>query len=150
MGKLHLYLASYDDTRTSTPHLRIHWALLLAPAPQREDARSLARPSTRYHATRRNGLWAFERRAVECARTPVMVGRVPVRAGEEDDGWDCRSWVADALRALVRERLVRAKRPLETEELFGFARRFSEDVVRKECNAGHGIPVTADYAGTER
>ena len=110
MPKLHLYLVSFVDTRLPThptgqscprthqrsprgaPTIRIHWTLLLSPAPavERADAASGARTSTRYHATCRGGRWTFERRAVDGARSPatlarVRVGTLDVRDGEEAD-----------------------------------------------------------------
>ena len=175
MPKLHLYLVSYDDTKTPLQGLRVHWALLLAPPPGREDPGTLVRCAARYHATRRGGRWAFERRAVECVRSPAMLGRVRVATvdarggadvdrvlcgvrvrgrdeGEGGDGggdedWDCRSWVEDALRALEKQGAVDFRRVFRMEDLFAFAQRFSEKVVESGLNVGYGIPPTINYPG---
>lgn len=176
MAKVHLYLVSYDDTKSPSHDLRIHWALLLAPPPTQEDPRSFARTSTRYHATRRGGYWAFERRAVECVRSPAMLARVrvgtldarevaevdrilcAVPVDEDGEGrkenefgereWDCRVWVEDALRALGEAGILNVKRLGHLDDLFGFTQRFSEGVVRKGLNVGYGIPTTVEYPQT--
>ena len=173
MAKVHLYLVSYDDTKSPSHDLRIHWALLLAPPPTQEDPRSFARTSTRYHATRRGGHWAFERRAVECVRSPAMLTRVRVGTldpreaaaadrilcavpvdGDQGDRkvtefeereWDCRVWVEDALRALGEAGVLNVRRLGHLDGLFEFTQRLSEDVVRKGLNVGYGVPTTAEY-----
>ncbi|KAI0714727.1 hypothetical protein C8Q76DRAFT_692760 [Earliella scabrosa] len=166
MGKLHLYLAAYDDTRVTTQGLKIHWALLLAPEPKREDPMSFAKSTTRFHVTNKNGHWAFECRQTECVRTPAMLGRVfvgtiskrhlidveerlsdPRRIRAGNPHWDCRRWVEEALVDLARERILHLAHVVQLDHLFAFAQRFSEEVIKRGLNVGYDVPITVNYPG---
>ncbi|KAI0756462.1 hypothetical protein C8Q80DRAFT_1115960 [Daedaleopsis nitida] len=166
MGKYNLYLAAYDDTRAPHHGLRVHWALLLAPPPKHEDPTSFAKSNTRYHVTNKNGHWEFERRHIECVRTPAMLGRVlvgtvaqrdfrevdrlleePHRMRVGDPRWDCRGWVEEALVDLAKGRILQVGRRVQLDNLFAFAQRFAEEVAMKGLNVGYGVPVTVEYPG---
>ncbi|KAI0354694.1 hypothetical protein OH77DRAFT_1521581 [Trametes cingulata] len=167
--KYRLYLATYH-TRLSVPGgaPQIHWALLLGP--KHEDPGSLQKTHVLYHATNHTtgGRWEFARRAVECVRSPSMLGRIlvckvdpkdlgevervladPRRVRGQDPRWDCWVWVAEALVDLVRHGLVQwqAKGGVDVGHLFAYGQRFSADVLRSGLDVGSGIPPTVTYPG---
>ncbi|RPD64580.1 hypothetical protein L227DRAFT_494307 [Lentinus tigrinus ALCF2SS1-6] len=167
MGRKHLYLALYDDTRLpGQQSLRIHWALILAPVPKYEDPHSFAKTNTLFHVTHKNGRWELERRPAECVRTPSMLGRVFLgkierrhvaevekRLGDarkmraECAWWDCQRWVEEALIDLSRERWLQLGGLIQLDHLFKFAQRFGEEVVERGLNVGFEMPITVDYPG---
>ncbi|KAI0658457.1 hypothetical protein C8Q70DRAFT_1055030 [Cubamyces menziesii] len=168
--KFRLYLAVYDNSKAagSGLPLQLHWALLLGP--KHEDASSLQKTHARYHATNRTrtGRWEFERRAVECVRTPSMLGRIllgkiepadldavervladPRRVKVEDARWDCWKWVEDALVDLLQKGLLRmqARDGVNMRHLLAYGQRFSTEVVERGLDTGYGMPVTVVYPG---
>ena len=164
----HVYLASYDNTPRSA---RFHWALLIAP----KDAGADSVMTTRmYHATMRGNHWAFEHRRVDSVRSPLMLGRVhfanidegrlndvgrilqdPRLIRSQDEGWDCGTWVREAILRLQQEGCFRAGRMPMTESaldnLFEFAERFSEKLVRTPTSVGFNrLPPTKSYTGSRQ
>lgn len=103
---------------------RFHWALLVGPKSETNDARGV-----RYHAKEQmtvvNGLlksvWQFEERDINMAPSAmilvrILVGKVknrdrvaailrsiPIRG--EHAGWNCVSWVQEALQALQQRQI---------------------------------------------
>ena len=164
MGRRHLYLALYDDTRLPGQTLHIHWALILAPTPKYEDAHSFAKTNTLFHVTNKNGHWDLEQRLTECVRTPAMLGRVflgrverqhvakmerrladPRKVCPECAWWDCQGWVEEALIDLSREQWLQTRGVVQLDRLFKFAQRFGEEVARKGLNVGFDVPITVGY-----
>lgn len=164
MSERCLYLAAYDDTRTNDRRLQIHWALLIAPKPRHEDPYSFKKSNTRYHVTSQNGHWQFERRHIECVRTPSMLGRIyigtitesypgavahrlsdPRRIRDTEPGWYCQSWVEEAIADLARCGALHVEHPIRQHHLFLFARKFAEEVLDRGLNVGHGVPMTVSY-----
>ncbi|OSD00884.1 hypothetical protein PYCCODRAFT_1446048 [Trametes coccinea BRFM310] len=168
--KYRLYLAMYDNSKTDGPGypLHIHWALLLGP--KREEPDSLQKTHVRYHATNRtrSGRWEFERRAVECVRSPSMLGRIllgkvdptdlstidcmladPRRIKPGDPRWDCWKWVEDALVDLVQKGLlhIQAKGGVDLRHLLAFGQRFSAEVMARGLDTGYRLPATTTYPG---
>ena len=150
MGRRHLYLALYDDTRLPGQTLRIHWALILAPTPKYEDPHSFAKTNTLCHVTNKNGHWDLEQRLTECVRTPAMLGRVFIgkiekhhvakverrladarKVRPECVWWNCQGWVEEALIDLSREQWLQTGGLVQLDHLFKFAHRFGEEVVQK-------------------
>ncbi|KAI9066485.1 hypothetical protein FKP32DRAFT_1610007 [Trametes sanguinea] len=168
--KYRLYLATYDNSKAAGPGypLQIHWALLLGP--KHEDPDSLLKTHVRYHATNRtrSGCWEFERRAVECVRSPSMLGRIllgkvdpmdmstidrmladPRRIKAGDPRWDCWKWVEEALVDLIQKGFlhIQAKGGVDLRHLLAYGQRFSAEVVAIGLDTGYGLPVTVAYPG---
>ncbi|CDO73400.1 hypothetical protein BN946_scf185013.g34 [Trametes cinnabarina] len=171
--KYRLYLAMYDNSRAvgAGYPTQIHWALLVGP--KHEDPDSLQKTHVRYHATNytRSGRWEFERRPVECVRSPSMLGRIllgkvdradlanlermladPRRIKAGQPHWNCWKWVEEALSDLVQKGVlyVRARGGLDVRHLLTYGQRFSAEIVARELNAGYGLPITIAYTGPER
>ncbi|KAI0652591.1 hypothetical protein C8Q79DRAFT_1005764 [Trametes meyenii] len=166
--KYRLYLAIYHNSRATGPGqpMPVHWALLIGT--KHEDPNGLRKTHCRYHATNQTGRWAFERRTVECVRTPSMLGRVflgkvdpddlstvdcvladPRRVRADDPHWDCWVWVAEALMYMWRHGLVQiqAKDGFDLRHLKEYGRQFAAEIVAKGLDSGHGLPVTVPYPG---
>ncbi|KAI8981363.1 hypothetical protein BD414DRAFT_371780, partial [Trametes punicea] len=166
--KYRLYLAAYDNSKAAgTGHaLQIHWALLLGP--KHEDPASLRKTHVLYHATNHTQTtrWEFERRAVECVRSPSMLGRVflgkvdpadlvtlervladPQRVKVGDPCWNCRKWVEEALVDLVRVGIVQlhSKGEIDVRHLLAYGQHFSTEIVARSLDTGWGIPITTTY-----
>ncbi|KAI0778873.1 hypothetical protein BD413DRAFT_466417 [Trametes elegans] len=170
--KHRLYLAVYDNSKASGPGypLQIHWALLLGT--KREEPASLQKTHVRYHATNRTrtGHWEYERRAVECVRSPSMLGRVflgkvdrrdvpvldrvlgdPRRMRPRDPRWDCWKWVEEALLDLIGMNLVQLHaRGIDLSHLLAFGQKVAVEVVTEGLDIGYGIPITVTYTGPGR
>ncbi|KAI0368943.1 hypothetical protein BV20DRAFT_947200 [Pilatotrama ljubarskyi] len=167
--KHRLYLATYTS-RVPGPGgaLQIHWALLLGP--KHEEPASLQKTHVLYHATNQTqtGRWEFGRRAIECVRSPSMLGRIlvckvdpkdvgelervlsnPRRIRGNDPRWDCWVWVAEALADLVQSGLVQwqARGAVDLRHLLAYGQRFSAEVVSRGLDTGYGLPVTVTYPG---
>ncbi|KAI0640153.1 hypothetical protein C8Q77DRAFT_113714 [Trametes polyzona] len=169
IDKHRLYLAMYDDSKAAGPGAppQIHWALLLGP--KHEDLWSMQKTNVRYHATNRTrtGRWEFERRAVECLRSPLMLGRIFLGKIEKDDAaavdclladprrigggsrWDCWDWVESALVDLLQKGLLQLqnKAGLKMSDLRKYGQSLSTEIAAAGLDIGYGMPFTMAYPG---
>ncbi|KAK8877672.1 hypothetical protein PGQ11_002618 [Apiospora arundinis] len=116
-NKKRLYVALYPSGVVNNEERRYHWGFLIGPKEEKEKVV----PGERYHVKNDpRGRWVFEALRLENVRSTatllvrVVIAKIAderrliqllrqVPVVQDDPEWRCRTWVAQALRAIERD-----------------------------------------------